>query len=61
MMLETLILQFRRWRWTGSLACKLKMPSTMFQHLFDLKVDGIVGEKTWNRLLQVKSYLMRQE
>lgn len=33
----------------------------MFQHLFDLKVDGVVGEKTWNRLLQVKSYLMRQE
>lgn len=32
----------------------------MFQHLFDLKVDGIVGEKTWNRLLQVKNYLMRQ-
>ena len=20
----------------------------MFQHLFDLKVDGVVGEKTWN-------------
>lgn len=33
----------------------------MFQHLFDLKVDGRVGEKTWNRLLQMKSYLMRQE
>lgn len=33
----------------------------MFQHLFDLTVDGIVGEKTWNRLLQVKSYLMRLE
>lgn len=33
----------------------------MFQHLFDLKVDGMVGEKTWNRLLQMKSYLMRQE
>ncbi len=32
----------------------------MFQHLFDLKVDGIAGEKTWNRLLQVKNYLMRQ-
>ena len=32
----------------------------MFQHLFDLKVDGVVGEKTWNRLLQMKSYLMRQ-
>lgn len=61
MTLETLILQFRCWRWTESLAVQTQNAVMMFQHLFDLKVDGIVGEKTWNRLLQVKSYLMRQE
>ncbi|MDD3193552.1 MAG: peptidoglycan-binding protein [Oscillospiraceae bacterium] len=45
----------------GKFGVQTQNATMMFQHLFDLKVDGIVGEKTWNRLLQVKSYLMRQK
>lgn len=41
----------------GKFGPKTQNGVILFQYLFDLKVDGIVGEKTWNRLVGMGKFL----